>query len=545
MGNTILLADKSITIQKIVELTFSDENFQIKCVNDGQSALDALSTVRPSIILADINLPVKTGYEVCRLLRTDPAFAEFSNTPVILLAGIYETMDEDRAREVEEKVREVGANDLLSKPFDPQILTSKVKELIGQDEMPRVTMEIPAPSPFLEDPHAQEGIFSQVPEATLQGLEASPEFATPPPDDSEKTMMLPSPLSFTGSMFAEAPPMEEVPEPDLEERTVPVETVTPMNEPVFEMAQMESAAESQEPAPEPEPEPEHQEMPEPEGDAFAGREDVEFSFDTQPGVATPSPAPEMESPFADEEAEPVPPPASMSFVPAAEDPFGDVFEGAAPPQTWQTGSFDEDSPFGIPEPPPPPPAPEPLPPPPAAEITQPTSISVEEVWPMQASEEQPDSALVEEVEAEEIVHEPAAEDDSQRVLEEIMAVPELKPDFGEDTWSRARKVAEGPVEELFETETHSEEAVELQPDLSESLANEDTGPRKSLQEVAQPSVSPGGAVEITDELIDRIAARVVAKLSERVVSEIVWQVVPDLAEKMIRRELEKLNAGEE
>ena len=164
MGNTILLADKSITIQKIVELTFSDENYQIKCVNDGQSALDALSSVHPSIILADINLPVKTGYEVCRIVRTDPAFAAFSNTPVILLAGIYETMDEDRAREVEEKVREVGANDLLSKPFDPQILTSKVKELIGQDEIPRVTAEIPIPSPFLQEPHAEEGIFSQVPE---------------------------------------------------------------------------------------------------------------------------------------------------------------------------------------------------------------------------------------------------------------------------------------------------------------------------------------------------------------------------------------------
>src|SRR5262245_60916183 len=131
MGNTILLADKSITIQKIVELTFSDDNYEIKCVNDGQSALDAIAALRPAIILADINLPVKSGYEICQILRNDPAYASQSNVPVILLAGIYETMDEERAKQVEQKVKDVGANDLLSKPFDPQLLTAKVRELMG------------------------------------------------------------------------------------------------------------------------------------------------------------------------------------------------------------------------------------------------------------------------------------------------------------------------------------------------------------------------------------------------------------------------------
>lgn len=550
MGNTILLADKSITIQKIVELTFSDENYHIKCVNDGQSALDAISAVRPSIILADINLPVKTGYEVCQAVRTDPAYAEFAHIPVILLAGIYETMDEDRAKQVEEKVREVGANDLLSKPFDPQMLTSKVKELMAE-ESPQNTAEIPIPqpSPFLEEPEEKDGIFSQVPESAIPPMDAPLDLhSSAPPDDAEKTMMLPSPLSFTGNMFAEMPPMEEPAEPDVEQHTVPVETVTPMNESVFEMAELDSARQP-EIIDEPEAEPELADLPEePSGGLFSGRDEMEFSFDTtQPGVMAQPARTVDDTPFVDDspfaEAEPMPAqaPPSAGFVPATDDPFGDVFSEAAP-QTWQTGAFDEESPFGMPEPTPPPLPPEPPAPPKAEEITQPGGIPMEDGWSIHepAVSEAP---LIEESEAATIEPE-ATRDDSQAVLEEMMAVPEIKPEFGEDTWSRARKVAEGPVEELFESEVHPEESVELQPDLSENIA-EDPVSKSAGQEVAQPSVSSGGAVEITDELIDRIAARVVAKLSERVVSEIVWQVVPDLAEKMIRRELEKLNAGEE
>src|SRR3990172_979302 len=126
MGNTILLADKSITIQKIVELTFADEKYVIQSVSDGQAALDLIPEVRPDLVLADISLPIRSGYDVCEALRTNPAYRAFAQTPVILLAGIYETMDEDRLRQVEERVREVRANGFLSKPFDPQLLTVKV-----------------------------------------------------------------------------------------------------------------------------------------------------------------------------------------------------------------------------------------------------------------------------------------------------------------------------------------------------------------------------------------------------------------------------------
>jgi CheY-like chemotaxis protein len=77
MGNTILLADKSITIQKIVQLTFADDDYNIHSVSDGQTALDALPKIRPDLILADISLPVKSGYELCSTVRRDPEYSEF------------------------------------------------------------------------------------------------------------------------------------------------------------------------------------------------------------------------------------------------------------------------------------------------------------------------------------------------------------------------------------------------------------------------------------------------------------------------------------
>jgi len=61
MGHTILLADKSITIQKIVELTFADEDYVIKSFADGQAAIDAIPQLQPDLILADISLPGRNG----------------------------------------------------------------------------------------------------------------------------------------------------------------------------------------------------------------------------------------------------------------------------------------------------------------------------------------------------------------------------------------------------------------------------------------------------------------------------------------------------
>jgi CheY-like chemotaxis protein len=122
MGNKILLADDSITIQKVIELTFSDEDFDVVTVGNGRLAMDRLEEVRPDIVLCDIIMPEKDGYEVCDFIKKSAAF---SHVPVLLLTGAFEPFDQERAARV-------GCDGFLAKPFEPQSLIAKVKDLLAQ-----------------------------------------------------------------------------------------------------------------------------------------------------------------------------------------------------------------------------------------------------------------------------------------------------------------------------------------------------------------------------------------------------------------------------
>src|SRR5207245_10122690 len=93
MPKRILLADDSITIQKVVELTFSDGDYEVTAVNNGSKAIQKLSEMRPDIILSDIIMPEKNGYEVCEFVKSHP---EYRTIPVVLLTGTFEPLDPDR-----------------------------------------------------------------------------------------------------------------------------------------------------------------------------------------------------------------------------------------------------------------------------------------------------------------------------------------------------------------------------------------------------------------------------------------------------------------
>src|SRR4026207_2244166 len=84
MGKKILLADDSITIQKVIELTFSDEDFEVVTVGNGRLAVEKVQEVRPDLVLCDIIMPEKDGYEVCDFIKKNPAL---QHTPVLLLTG--------------------------------------------------------------------------------------------------------------------------------------------------------------------------------------------------------------------------------------------------------------------------------------------------------------------------------------------------------------------------------------------------------------------------------------------------------------------------
>src|SRR5512145_2988711 len=136
MPKKILLADDSITIQKVVELTFSDGDYEVTAVNNGARAIQKLSEMRPDIILSDIIMPEKNGYEVCEFVKSHP---DYRNIPVVLLTGTFEPFDPDRADKA-------GCDAVVTKPFESQSLIHKVEELIDQARSAAPAAPAPAPA---------------------------------------------------------------------------------------------------------------------------------------------------------------------------------------------------------------------------------------------------------------------------------------------------------------------------------------------------------------------------------------------------------------
>lgn len=135
MRRTILLADDSVTIRKIVELTFSDTDIRVYTVASGQEAIDRLSDVRPDLVLADVVMPGPSGYDLCRVIKTSDR-----PVPVLLLAGTFEPFDAEQAREC-------GSDGHVTKPFDSRQLVARVEQLLTQPEEPAAQAEVPAHGP--------------------------------------------------------------------------------------------------------------------------------------------------------------------------------------------------------------------------------------------------------------------------------------------------------------------------------------------------------------------------------------------------------------
>src|SRR5262245_62051152 len=122
MAHKLLLADDSVTIQRVIELTFADEDVHVTAVGDGQLAIDRLDVDPPDIILADVDMPKRDGYEVAAYVKSRPKLAHI---PVVLLTGAFEPIDQARAAAA-------GSSDVLAKPFEPEMVINRVKELLGK-----------------------------------------------------------------------------------------------------------------------------------------------------------------------------------------------------------------------------------------------------------------------------------------------------------------------------------------------------------------------------------------------------------------------------
>lgn len=104
-GHKLLLADDSVTVQKVVQLTFAEEGIDVSICGDGDTAMLRYAEFQPDIVLADVNMPGLSGYEVCEKIK-----AQAPGIPVILLVGSFEPFDQAEADRI-------GADDSMTKPF--------------------------------------------------------------------------------------------------------------------------------------------------------------------------------------------------------------------------------------------------------------------------------------------------------------------------------------------------------------------------------------------------------------------------------------------
>jgi CheY-like chemotaxis protein len=197
MGKKILLADDSITIQKVIELTFSDEDFEVVTVSNGRQAVEKVQEVRPDLVLCDIIMPEKDGYEVCDFIKKNPATSQI---PVLLLTGAFEPFDQERASRV-------GCDGFLAKPFEPQTLIAKVKELLNQAGA-RTTAPRPAAAPPPAPPTPAPAYSTPAPTPPSSVSPPPPAHYAPP--SPAEAFVPEEPQDLYGAVDSEGEPMTSV-----------------------------------------------------------------------------------------------------------------------------------------------------------------------------------------------------------------------------------------------------------------------------------------------------------------------------------------------
>jgi CheY-like chemotaxis protein len=116
----ILLADDSSHAQRMGERILREEGFEVVTVTDGQTALIRLGDVDPDLVVADVSLPRRSGYEICREIKKHPRYA---HVRVVLTAGLLESFDEAEAAAAK-------CDGTLRKPFESSVLLDTIRPLL-------------------------------------------------------------------------------------------------------------------------------------------------------------------------------------------------------------------------------------------------------------------------------------------------------------------------------------------------------------------------------------------------------------------------------
>ena len=127
MSVKILVVDDDADIRDILKLTLSEENYEVLEAQDGEEALEKILADAPHLMILDLGLPKKDGYEVCHVLKTDARFNKFKDLPIVLLTASKEMKSISHGMGL-------GAVAYLQKPFQPEMLLGVIRGFVGSHE---------------------------------------------------------------------------------------------------------------------------------------------------------------------------------------------------------------------------------------------------------------------------------------------------------------------------------------------------------------------------------------------------------------------------
>jgi CheY-like chemotaxis protein len=503
MGHTILLADDSITIQKVIELTFSDEDFKLHTVGNGQRAIDDVRSVKPDVVLCDIIMPEKNGYEVCEFIKSSP---DLRHIPVLLLTGAFEPFDQERARRA-------GCDGFLAKPFEPQTLISRVRELLAAavKEPPALAAPpLPAATEVPARPTSEPG-----PDATVLG---APALGNAEPSENLAYEVGDRELSL-GPRDRDL--LVEPDEADLAAESAASEDIWSEVQGEFSMSAEPASVGD-------------------EGSATLMMDSSSFGIsdggagfgsmavsESEPTFGEPG---DEAMPTADDEpataAEPQAAPAEPELTPMGEYPsfggFGTT-EDEEPAEVGESTLLFQ-SPGAVEEP-------------------SWTSSSASSVWEQEPSPVESDWPEAEPTPATKSPWgEPpaatgslgAAADTESQVHEEVAGFDDVES-FEEESIA-------GPSAWEASQEAGPEERPIAPPEPVQTASpSVPVTPSPGAGSSSSPP-GPGMSDAQWDQLVEKVTERVVSRLSERVIQEVAWEVVPELAEALIKKEIETLKA---
>ncbi len=160
---TVYFIDDSATMREVIKIAFRRESMRVIACHDAASAIAQFGENAPDAVITDVIMPGKDGYEVCQIIKKDE---KLNKTPVILMSGVVD-------RTVAEKAIAARADELIRKPFQPQELIARVKNLLNPKPQKPEVQEQANPAPSSASPN--------LPPADLSGIFAVPERAVPAP----------------------------------------------------------------------------------------------------------------------------------------------------------------------------------------------------------------------------------------------------------------------------------------------------------------------------------------------------------------------------